>query len=652
MRVGCTARLALALLAALSGLAAWAALGGMSQEPASLPDQATVDKLTALIRKLYKAEFKKSADPKAAQALAATLLQEAKATRDDPPVRYAALLLVRDLATGVGDLATAAAAIDELAAHYPVERRALLLDAITRSAAKMTTAEASQKLGAATLPLIEEALERDDHEEALRLLDAVEQAAKATKNTKLAEQAGKTREKAVFAQKEAVRVKAFFDKLQTAANDPQANLEVGRYLCLVRGKWDKGLQHLAKGSDAVLKALAEKDLANPKDVKLQVALGDGWSEFAAKQKGAAKDQYLLRALLWYQEALPNLDGATRIRIQRDVEYLTTLFPAAAAGLARVPDITGEVRRFESVHTETSCVVVSPDGKLAYSADNLAQTVAVWDTASGKRLALLDQGQGSGLKGVTINVNALAVSSDGKKLAVGNNNNTILLWDLDKAVVERTLSGHTKWVRAVSFFPDGKRLVSAADDGTLRLWDLATGFTIKSLQAHAGFINGMALSKDGKSAVTAGNDRFAKVWDLNKETLALQLEHNDGVWAVAVSPDGKRAVTSSVDKVVRIWDLDTGKEQQRLPHEGKVHSLAFSPDGRWILTGSGVVDVGVFPNIVKKGDYDLRIWDANSGKLLKSFPGHAGEIRALAYAPTGAFVVTGGADRVLRMWGKK
>ena len=50
--------------------------------------------------------------------------------------------------------------------------------------------------------------------------------------------------------------------LDTKANDPEANLIVGKYECFTKSDWDKGLPMLAKGSNEELKALAEEDIAD------------------------------------------------------------------------------------------------------------------------------------------------------------------------------------------------------------------------------------------------------------------------------------------------------------------------------------------------------------------------------------------------------
>ena len=66
------------------------------------------------------------------------------------------------------------------------------------------------------------------------------------------------------------KVKASLEKLKSSPDDPDANLAAGRFYCLTRGDFARGLPMLAKGSDPALKAAiideatkTEKQLVDP-----------------------------------------------------------------------------------------------------------------------------------------------------------------------------------------------------------------------------------------------------------------------------------------------------------------------------------------------------------------------------------------------------
>jgi WD40 repeat protein len=108
---------------------------------------------------------------------------------------------------------------------------------------------------------------------------------------------------------------------------------------------------------------------------------------------------------------------------------------------------------------------SPDGKLLVSwfffEENLLH---VWDmeTAKEKRRLMLEPAGHGGLQ--------LAWSQDGRMLAVGSGN-TIKVWEVATIKVRCELKGHQGDVRSLAFSPNGRLLASGSVDTTVLVWDL-------------------------------------------------------------------------------------------------------------------------------------------------------------------------------------
>src|SRR5439155_5029168 len=130
------------------------------------------------------------------------------------------------------------------------------------------------------------------------------------------------------------------------ANDAEASYQLGRYRCLVSGNWERGLPLLARGNNATGKALAEKQLADPKDPSARARLGDDCTRLAEAEKGQVKRNLQRRAMHWYRLALPKLQGLTRVRVENELRALAKVFPLPTTGQV---EIVAQVRRVNHPH---------------------------------------------------------------------------------------------------------------------------------------------------------------------------------------------------------------------------------------------------------------------------------------------------------------
>lgn len=109
-----------------------------------------------------------------------------------------------------------------------------------------------------------------------------------------------------------------------AKPDAKKSLQLGRYLCLERNKWNEGLPYLAKGDDEDLKNAALLDLNGGGDILQQVNIGDSWWEVAAKLSDGERDGALVRAASWYEQAVVRLNGLSKLRIQKRLDAVAAL----------------------------------------------------------------------------------------------------------------------------------------------------------------------------------------------------------------------------------------------------------------------------------------------------------------------------------------
>ena len=108
------------------------------------------------------------------------------------------------------------------------------------------------------------------------------------------------------------------------------------------------------------------------------------------------------------------------------------------------------------------------------------------------------------------VNAMALSPDGKLLAVDTDYD-VLLFDTETGVLRHRLTGHLCVIGCLAFSPDGKRLASGSEDWTIKLWDLEVGRATLTLTGHKGRIRDLAFSPDGATLASISEDSTVRLW---------------------------------------------------------------------------------------------------------------------------------------------
>lgn len=196
--------------------------------------------------------------------------------------------------------------------------------------------------------------------------------------------------------------------------------------------------------------------------------------------------------------------------------------------------------------------------------------------------------------------------------------------------------------ALALAPDGKQL-AVGGYRAVRLLDSNTGTVADTLSGPADQVLGLAWSPDGKHLAAAGGisgvggevclwERTATgQWAASRH---LQ-EHSDSIQAIAWRTDHRQFATAALDRTVRLWDADTGKVLRTLTdHVDAVWGVAYSVDGRWFASASG--------------DRTAKLYDAATGRKVASLA-HAEAVTALAFSPKGDLLVTAAADRQVRVW---
>jgi WD40 repeat protein/tRNA A-37 threonylcarbamoyl transferase component Bud32 len=211
--------------------------------------------------------------------------------------------------------------------------------------------------------------------------------------------------------------------------------------------------------------------------------------------------------------------------------------------------------------------------------------------------------------------------------------TVRLYDV-RGQEKKRFSGHSGSIKCLAFSPDGKRLITGSDDKTIRLWDVGTGREVQRFSRHTAAITALAFVAHTNHFASASKDQTVRLWDI-RSGLEIELfdAHAGAVLDIAVSADGKRLASGHFDTILRIWDIATAREVgQCVGHKQMVSAVAFTPDGERLLSAGQ--------------DQTLRLWDLATYKDLACASCHTAGINALSVSPDGTRVVTAGADKTL------
>jgi WD40 repeat protein len=226
---------------------------------------------------------------------------------------------------------------------------------------------------------------------------------------------------------------------------------------------------------------------------------------------------------------------------------------------------------------------TPDSKFILTAAGPGGAQA-WDPATGRPVATFPHSN---------SVSAIAISSDGKQLAIAQAGGAVEIWE---TLACRRQAGPIMMpgtIHQLEFSPDGARLAIAAirgTDGVVEVRDIATGAVIGRPLLHRDAVRAFQFSRDGRWLATACDDHTARVWEAaTGEPVSPWLPHDFEVRQVEFSPDGTRLATLTRRGAFRLWCARTGEpitaplQYERNAGTGR---FSYSPDGQRLLICRG------------------------------------------------------------------
>ena len=198
------------------------------------------------------------------------------------------------------------------------------------------------------------------------------------------------------------------------------------------------------------------------------------------------------------------------------------------------------------------------------------TVRLWNVAAGKELL--------SFQGHEANVLSICFSLDGRVLASGSGDKTILLWDVTLGIglqalkgrickwdvmsgtLLRVLEGHTENIYSVCFSPDGKTFAVGSEynlthKGHLTLSDTISGKELRTFDGHNSCVVSISFSPDGKTLASGSTDCTLRLWDVaSGQCLHILTEFTNSIMRIAWDPTGQWLIAGGLSSVIRQYKL--------------------------------------------------------------------------------------------------
>ncbi|MGI5505945.1 helix-turn-helix domain-containing protein [Lentzea sp. CA-135723] len=281
------------------------------------------------------------------------------------------------------------------------------------------------------------------------------------------------------------------------------------------------------------------------------------------------------------------------------------------------------------------------------------------------------------------VTALVVGPTQQQVVTGHRDGTVVLTMLNDLPSPRTshdATRHTGAVTALAMDPAGGLVASAGEDGTVHVVDVSLGrpreLTVLPVRAKA-------IAWQGTTLVTTDDDGALSFWtDLRLQRPRLVTTAQLGLGPLAglsFRPDGRVLAAVTTGRAVHLVDVTDPRDVKLLSLTREFAGGAqFAGDHELITTASAAVHLwdttdprdpvrraeipsgggevtaawlGAGRAAVATDDGLVRLWQVDGGEPVEQalLRGHAGPVTAVGLTPRGDEVVTGGADRSVRLW---
>lgn len=252
-----------------------------------------------------------------------------------------------------------------------------------------------------------------------------------------------------------------------------------------------------------------------------------------------------------------------------------------------------------LHEDWKGITFSSDGNLLISYSTYH--VFVWYLSGKNNENLQSQSITGQQLGDTVTeiVSAISISTDGAKLALGDESGAVSIWDLETfQPVGQQLQTSSASITSLSFAPDSNILIAGSEDGVITVWDVSTRRVISSpLKGHFNSVTSLSFSPDATTLASGSQDGTVILWDAKEwEPIRQPIAgHGSTITSIRFDENGGNLHVGESDASYSQWNLETREliNQSSSNVLGNVSVVAFSPDGEHLAYSTDKNNIAVW-----------------------------------------------------------
>ena len=232
----------------------------------------------------------------------------------------------------------------------------------------------------------------------------------------------------------------------------------------------------------------------------------------------------------------------------------------------------------------------------------------------------------------------SLAFDGTYVYSASADKFVARWKVDEGIQDKFAIKFEQSVYSICLFHEAQYLAVGLSNGDLHFFDLSSRKELKFYQQHKTALFALCENPSKKHLYAADSDGNLSVWNTETLDLLTLLPFDCGkIRRIALDSTGEHIALCGQDGFIRILDTTFFNEKSSFKaHDGGVTSALFHPlRDEFIFTGGK--------------DAHVRLWNFNTGEMLKSIPAHNYVIYELIALNHGKTLVSASRDKTIKIW---